>query len=127
MKQRNVPNIWFSLSYAVHVQNAFAHMYTVTGYTRDPFDKVLAGVHGIMKNDDVAAFYRTIRHDTVPNTSTTVAEFVHQQVIANQERVFHGFGRNLKCLHHKCNYENGDHHGCQERLQGGQPVRLLPL
>ena len=94
----------------------------IPGHSYHAFHKMLPGVNGIVKNDHVAAPDLLVRHHPIANAST-VAELVHQQVVADQQRVFHRLGRNLEGLHGKGDDEHGNHHGCQKGLRGRKPAR----
>src|SRR5580693_1292914 len=58
----------------------------------------------------------------IPASASTVAQLVHQQVVSDQQGVFHGLRGNLKSLHHEHNDKHGDDDGGQQRLQGTGPL-----
>jgi hypothetical protein len=72
---------------------------------------MLTGVHRIIKNDDVAALYFAIGEKMAPEAITAEVEFVDQQVVADEQSVLHGLGRNLESLHDECDDEYCDDDG----------------
>src|SRR5262245_33412986 len=73
---------------------------------------------GKFKDNNVAALQIPIRqYFFVPRTSATENEFVNQQVVADQQRTFHGSGGNLESLHDKRRAEQREDHRNQKRLQ----------
>ena len=58
-----------------------------------------------------------VRHEVVADAAAAIAELVHQQVVADQQRVLHGFGGNLERLHDEGDDKNGDDDRGQQRLQ----------
>ena len=55
----------------------------------------LADVHRIAEHDDIAVARVLIRQDVLADAARpSVSQLVHQQMIANQQRVLHGAGRN---------------------------------
>src|ERR1700722_1441336 len=83
---------------------------TISRHANYALHKVLRRVHRIMKHHNVAAMNATVGHHVVREAATSIAEFIDQQVIANQQRILHGGRRNLERLHHECNhkYSNDD-------------------
>ena len=53
----------------------------------------------------------------VPPAAPAKNEFVHKQMIAHQQRAFHGLGRNLERLHDKTGSKQRQNHGHQQRFQ----------
>ena len=51
-------------------------------------------------------------------------QFVHQQEVANQQRIFHGAGRNLKRLNDKRDHVNAEDHNSEEGLYPEKVLRL---
>ena len=51
-----------------------------------------------------------------------IAGLVHQQVIADQQRILHRLRRNLERLHNEGDHEDRDHYRAQQRLQGTDQV-----
>src|SRR5438270_4054273 len=51
-------------------------------------------------------------------------QFVHQQEIADQQRIFHGAGRNLKRLNDKRDHVNAKDHDSKESLYPEKVLRL---
>ena len=82
--------------------------YMITGNSDNSFHEVLCGIHRITKHNMSPRFtgrYGIIQSQT---RSATVAEFVDQQVVADEQGVFHGFRWNLKCLHDETYDEHSD-------------------
>src|SRR4029077_9869534 len=79
--------------------------------------------HGVVKHDDVAPPDRAVGNQQA--SASPVTELIDQQVVADQQRVLHRHGGNMKCLDDVGNDEHGNHHRRQQRLQGGEPVRLI--
>src|SRR2546426_762775 len=70
------------------------------------------------EHDDVAAFEGAIwKEFLVPSSSAAENKFVNQQVIAYQQRLFHGRRRNLECLHHESGAKKRKDHCNQQRFQ----------
>src|SRR6266851_3786595 len=51
--------------------------------------EVLRGIHRIMEDDDVTAPDLAIGHQTIPPRAAAVAKLIHQQVVADQQRLLH--------------------------------------
>src|SRR6202158_5047224 len=98
------------------------HPQVVPRYPDHAFDKVLLRIHGIVKHDDVAALDLLIGHEAITQAMPAVNKLVHQQVIADQQRVLHGLGWNLERLHNKSDHEYGDHDRAQQRLRRADHV-----
>src|SRR5213594_3324112 len=86
---------------------------------------MLGWVDRISKNDDVAAMHFAIRKKMIPDTVSAITQFIDQQIIPDQERVLHRFGRNLKRLDDEGDNEYRDHYCRQQGLQGGRPIGLM--
>ena len=100
----------------------------VAGNAHHALHKMLGGMNGITKNNHVSPLHLTVGHEEVPEeTASTVAQFVHQQIVADQQRVFHGFRGNLERLHDEGDHKDGDDYGREQRLQRTQGVRRRTL
>src|ERR1039458_1864813 len=80
-------------------------------------------VYRIMKHHDVAAPHPAVGHEIVSQAASPVAQLIDQQVVADQQCVFHGRRRNLERLHDERDYKNRDHHRSQQRLQRARHAR----
>ena len=87
-----------------------------------PLYKMQPGIEWIMKNHDIAAFYLAIWQKLAAKVAGAEVQFVHQQVIARQQRILHGFRRDLECLHDECHYKNSNDDNAQQPLQRFWPV-----
>ncbi len=76
-----------------------------------------------MEHDDIPARDLLVRHHMIAQPGAAIAKFIHQQIIANQQRILHRFRRNLEGLHNESNHENRNHHGTHQRLQRTDQVR----
>src|SRR5579863_1628429 len=75
-------------------------------------------VVGKLENDDVAAANRTVRKKFfIPRAPPFKDKFVHEKVIANQQRGFHGLRRYLKGLNDKRGAEEGEKNGDKQRFR----------
>src|SRR5216684_4123828 len=90
-------------------------------------DEMLLRIDRIVKDDNVAARNLLVRHHTIAQTRSAVAELVHQQIVAYKKRVHHRFRRNLKSLHHKRDYKHSDHYCACQRLQRANQIRSRRL
>src|SRR5438105_4833341 len=59
---------------------------------------MLRGIQRIAKNNDVSATDFTIGKEFAPCPTVAVMDFVHQQIVADQQGLFHGFRGNLESL-----------------------------
>ena len=107
----------------VYIETRLNQLYLVSGQANHSFDEVLLRIHRIMKDNNVSAPDLLIRHQAVAEVSSSVAKFIDQKVVADQQRIHHRFGRNLEGLHHERDYEDRDHHSAQQRLQRTDQVR----
>ena len=73
-------------------ENALIHkLEVVAGQADDALHVVGVILIGIFEDDDVAALQRAIRKNFfIPRAVPAENKFVHQQVVANQERALHG-------------------------------------
>jgi hypothetical protein len=109
---------------AIHVDLSIDQAQAISRHTHNPLYEVLAGMNRIVKDHNIAAMHRAVRKDAVQKSVAAVTQLVHQQVVPDQQRVFHGLGRNLESLDDKGNDKDRDHYGSQQLLQRNQPVRV---
>src|SRR5579871_240305 len=82
--------------------------------------KSLADVYRIAENNDIASFERIVRQDMAGNrTGRRVGKLIHQKMIADQKRIFHGAGRNDVSLNEIGGPE-------QQQNDGNRPFRQKP-
>src|SRR3984893_1687853 len=121
---RAVADVGFHQSVAVDIHLPVDQADAVSRHADDALHKVLRGMHGIAKNNNVSPFYLPVRHEEVPQAASAVAQFVDQEIVPDQQRVLHRFGGNLERLHDESNDKNRDDHRRQQRLQRTQRVRV---
>ncbi len=80
--------------------------------------KCCARVHGIMEDDDVTAANGPVWQEGLPVAAGAEAGLVHQQVVADQQSVFHRAGWNPKSLHDKGDDEQRDDQRQQAKAEG---------
>src|SRR6185312_8755518 len=85
----------------------------VAGHADATLDESLTDIDGIAEHDDVAAFYVGIRQKILAHGAVwSERQLIHQQVVADQKRVFHGTRRNYIRLYQRCGQkqqqEDGD-------------------
>src|ERR1022692_391885 len=107
---------------AVNVDAFVDEAQAVSGQGYHSLHEVLRGVYRIMEDDDISAPDLAIGQKTVPAHAAAVAEFIHQQVIADQQRLLHGFRRDGERLHEKCDHKNGNHNRSRDRLHSPRPL-----
>src|SRR5207302_8142503 len=95
---------------AIHIYTAVDQPDSVAGNSHHTFHKMLSGIYGITENDNIPTPHPPVRHDRIPEPSAAISQFVHQQVIANQQRVLHGLSGYLESLHHESDDKDSDHH-----------------
>ena len=96
----------------------------VAGNSDDALHKVDRGIQRIVEDDDVAALYLVIGQNPTRQVGVAEVQLVHQQVIANQQSILHGFGRNLERLRNERNNENRDDNDFHEPLDGFGPASV---
>src|ERR1700746_1919576 len=75
-------------------------------------------VKGKLENDNVAAANGTVRKKFfVPRAAPFEDKFVHEKVIADQQRGFHGLRRNLEGLDDEGGAEEGEKKGDKQRFR----------
>src|SRR5690349_17327450 len=108
--------------FAVHENLSPEQMHAVSRHSDDAFYKMLLRMDRITKDDDIAAMDRRIRHQPIPDAAFTVMNFIDQQVVADQQRIFHGFRRNLESLREESDNEYGQYNRGTEPLDPAHPV-----
>ena len=120
-------DIAFPHGLAVAIELLVAHFNDVAGRADNALDVVHAGVVGIFKNNDVALL-RIVPPPQVgvgKGNFNAVGELAGQQMVAHQQGLQHGFGRNLESLHHKGADEQGQDQGHQKGLAVLAPQGLF--
>src|SRR5438270_3608848 len=119
-------NVWFVQPYTIAIHDSINHLQMITGEPDYAFDESLRYVGRIAKNDNVAVFGLLIgQHILTRWPRGRVRELVHQQMIPNEQSVFHRTGGNNKGLH-----QGGSPK--QQKQNGNGPfsnavARLLPF
>src|SRR5579859_8146345 len=80
----------------------------------------LRSVYGKIENYNVSAFDRAVGQQMDGAWPSRKMQFVHQQEVSHQQRVFHGAGGDLERLHHKRNHEDAEDHNSEECLDSKQ-------
>ncbi len=83
-----------------------------------PFHEMLGRMHGIPKYNDISALHVPVRHEEIREAVSAIAQLIDQKIVADEQRVLHGFGGNLKGLHDKSDDKDGDDYRGEQRLQG---------
>ena len=109
--------IVFNERFAVDVNRLVVAFDDVAGHADNPFNEILLRLYRELKNNDVSPLGVLERNDHLLQIwqLDAVDKLVDQNVIADQQRVFHRSGGNLEGLHHeganeKCqqnSHENG--------------------
>jgi hypothetical protein len=115
--------IGFDHGTSVYINTPIDEPDMVTWNSDNPFYKMLARMHRVVKDYDVPTFYWAVRNYRLPKTILPEVQLVHQQVIANQKCVLHGLRGNLKCLHDKRHHEYRNDDSAQQRLKRFRPTR----
>jgi len=80
--------------------------HAIARQTDDAFDEVLVIREGVLEYNDIAALQLAVgQHFFVPGAGSAENKFVHQQVIADEQRAFHRGRRNLEGLDDKAGPE----------------------
>ena len=59
----------------------------------------ILNIDGVTEHDDIAAVHVLVGKDMLGDRPAgCIRQLIHEQMIANEERVFHGAGRDHKCL-----------------------------
>src|SRR5439155_870212 len=113
---------------AVHVHLAAADLDPVAGRPDDPLDEVSPLVLRVLEHDDVAPV-RAAEARHVPRGERhlrTEEEFVHEDVVADEQRVHHRAGRDREGLDHERPDDEGEEDRDPDRLHV-LAQRRLPL
>src|SRR6185312_12181275 len=103
-------HVIFLQAHSVHEDPFVLQSYAVSRQSNHAFDEVLAGINGVTENDNISALDGTVGKQPVPHAAIVgKMQLVSEQKIANEQRVFHGFGRHAKCLHNEGDHEHHDH------------------
>ena len=101
---------------AVEEERLVLQVEMVAGNAHGAFHEGLRDIHGVTEDDDVAALDLVVRQQvTRDRTGGRVGKLVHQQVIADQQGIFHGAGRDDESLHQGSGAE-------QEQDDGDRPL-----
>src|SRR5207244_13269825 len=92
----------------IHPYLAFYQANVIPGDAHYAFHKMLAWIYRIVENNNIAAPDLLVGHNPIANASP-VAQLVHQEVVADQQRVFHSLGRTLERLDGKGYAKLGSH------------------
>lgn len=89
--------------FAIYIHFFVPDLYDIPRQTDHTLDKILARIHRIFKDDDVPSFRLTDGDDRFVDKwqLNAIYEFVHQNMITDQQGRFHGTRRDLECLDHK--------------------------
>ena len=95
-----------------------ADLHNIAGNTDDALDEILAGIFGKLEDDNVVALRIVDGDDGLFDEGRldAIDELVDQNVIADQQRVLHGTGRDFESLDHKGADKQGQYHGDDDRL-----------
>ena len=86
------------------------------GHANHTLHKVLRGMDGITKNNNVSPSNLLVRHEEAPEAASAVTQFVHQKIVTDQQRIFHRAGRNLERLQAEGDDEQSDGQHQRHRL-----------
>jgi hypothetical protein len=106
---------WFLRTLPIHVYLLLDDLDAVPGHTDDALYVMRMILKGEFENDYVSAANVAVRQDgVVPMPTTAEDEFVHQQMIANQQGGFHGLRWDLEGLNDKGSAEKSQQYGDKE-------------
>ena len=74
----------------------------------------------VAEDDDIAAPNGLVGQHLAPAAAAGEVDLVDQQVVADEQRIFHGLGGDLEGLGQEGDDEDGDDQGHQQGLQGAQ-------
>src|SRR5205814_60972 len=83
---------------AVYIHLLIDQADVISGNSDYSLYEVQPGIEWVMKNYDIPAFYLAIRQKLARKVTDAEVQFIHQQVVTGEKRIFHGLGRDLKCL-----------------------------
>ena len=88
--------------FTVAIDHPVAQVNSVSGNAHDPLHYVKVRLGRGEKYHDVSTMDPTIRKDGAhPTGSWRELHTIHKNVVADEQRVLHGGGRNFKCLNHE--------------------------
>ncbi len=96
----------------------------VSGHSNHAFHQKLRWIDGKIKNYNVASLDFSIRQQVRRSWQTGIMQLVHQQEVADEQRIFHGAGRNLKRLNDERDHVNAEDHDREESLYPKKVLRL---
>ena len=84
---------------AVEKDAAILQMNMVAGHSHHALDESVINIDGVAKNDNVAALDVAVwQHLCGGGVVRRVGQLIHQQMVANKQRVFHGTARDNERL-----------------------------
>ncbi len=102
----------------VHVNLFVTHLNNISFNADDPLDKILAGVLGKFKDDDISAFWFCYRNNRGLQkwNLDTVNKFIDQNVVPDQKGLLHGTRGDFKRLNDKRTDKQGQKDGHKDRF-----------
>src|SRR5579859_5157274 len=94
---------------AVNVNHAVTQVNTVARNADHAFYEVLRAVHRVVEHDDFTPLDIAIGQEPAYSARLAKVKLVRQQIVADEQRVLHGFGRYTECLHHEGHGEQNNH------------------
>src|SRR5208337_3592188 len=86
----------------------------IAGKSDDALDEMLFRIHRVTENHYVSPVNDGVRKNGLPETARAEAGLIHQQIITDEQGVFHRTGGDAESLDDKGDDEQGD----SERQQG---------
>ena len=115
---------------AVHPHPLAGHAHPIARQSDHAFDEMLGRIQWVAKNNDVSAADLAIGKQLAPSSAPAVMDFIHQQVVADQQSLLHGFRGDLEGLRQKGYVKERDDHRQAQPLREQQPAgdsrRLSP-
>ena len=111
---------------AVYIHTLVDEVHAIARESDHALHEVLLRMHRRPEDDDVSTVNLPVGQHLSPYPAVCVVNFVYQQEIANQQRIFHGFRRDLERLKKKGDEENRDNDGHGHRLQWPER-KFVPL
>src|SRR5437868_8712602 len=124
MIRQGVPCIRFFHGQAIYPNLPVDQLDVISRHSDHALHEMLRGIYGIVKNNNVPSPHPLIGHHPAAGLPS-IPQLVDQQIVADQERVLHGFRGNLKRLHHKTDYEYRDDYRRKQRLDRWQQAMIL--
>src|SRR5579871_585235 len=88
----------------------------VARQTNHTLHQELRWIHRKIEDYDISSFDRAIRQQRSCIGSSREMNFIHQEKVPYQQRIFHGSGRNLEGLYDKRDHEDAEDHYREKRL-----------